>query len=99
VPGEGYKKETKAPKPMKLKDALAEWDRFLGPKPHSNKHPRTGLPDPHRIVSQDGLRSIRYGNHETLGKPSRHHFHEETWTFDRQKNVMNVDNLMIRVPL
>jgi hypothetical protein len=99
VPREGYNKETKAPRPMKLKDALAEWDRFLGPKPHSNKHPRTGLPDPHRIVSQDGLRSIRYGNHETLGKPSRHHFHEETWTFDPQKNVMNVDNLMIRVPL
>lgn len=84
---------------MKPKDVPPEWDRFLGPKPHSNKHTRTGLPDPDRIVSQDGLRSIRYGNHETTGKPSKHHFHEESWAYDPKANVMNMDNLVIRVPL
>jgi len=66
---------------------------------HTNKHPRTGLPDPDRIVSADGKRSIRYGSHEVNSKPTKHHYHEETWTFDPRNNVMNVDNTVVRVPL
>ena len=66
---------------------------------HTNKHPRTGLPDPDRIVSADGKRSIRYGSHEVNSKPTKHHYHEETWTLDPRNNVMNVDNTVVRVPL
>jgi len=31
-------------------------------------------------------------------KPSKHHYHEETWTYDPVKDVMNVDNTLIKVP-
>ncbi len=98
-PGQGYHNETYAPKPVKPEDALNRWDDFLGPGPHTNIHPRTGLPDPDRIVSADGKRSIRYGNHEMNSKPTKHHHHEETWTLDPANNVMNVDNLVVRVPI
>ncbi len=98
-PGQGYHNETYAPKPVKPEDALNRWDDFLGPGPHTNIHPRTGLPDPDRIVSADGKRSIRYGNHEMNSKPTKHHYHEETWTLDPANNVMNVDNLVVRVPI
>ncbi len=98
-PGQGYHNETYAPKPVKPEDALNRWDDFLGPGPHTNIHPRTGLPDPDRIVSADGKRSIRYGNHEMNSKPTKHHYHEETWTLDPANNVMNDDNLVVRVPI
>ena len=98
-PGQGYHNETYAPKPVKPEDALNRWDDFLGPGPHTNIHPRTGLPDPDRIVSADGKRSIRYGNHEMNSKPTKHHYHEETWTLDPANNVTNVDNLVVRVPI
>jgi uncharacterized protein RhaS with RHS repeats len=97
--GQGYHNETYAPKPVKLEDALNRWDDFLGPGPHTDIHPRTGLPDPERIVSADGKRSIRYGNHEMNSKPTKHHYHEETWTLGPANNVMNVDNLVVRVPI
>lgn len=96
--GQGYHNETYAPKPVKPKDAVDRWDEFLGPGPHTNIHPRTGLPDPDRIVSADGTRSIRYGNHEMNSGPTKHHYHEETWTYDPVNNVMNVDNSVLRVP-
>lgn len=96
--GQGYHNETYAPKPVKPKDAVDGWDEFLGPGPHTNIHPRTGLPDPDRIVSADGTRSIRYGNHEMNSGPTKHHYHEETWTYDPVNNVMNVDNSVVRVP-
>lgn len=96
--GQGYHNETYAPKPVKSKDAVDRWDEFLGPSPHTNIHPRTGLPDPDRIVSADGMRSIRYGNHEMNSGPTKHHYHEETWTYDPVNNVMNVDNSVVRVP-
>nr|WP_219999523.1 RHS repeat-associated core domain-containing protein [Snodgrassella alvi] len=95
----GYSKETRAQKPVKPENAVQKWDEFLGPGPYSNKHPRTGVPDPDRIVSADGKRSIRYGQHEMNSKPSKHHYHEETWTYDPVKDVMNIDNTLIRVPL
>lgn len=56
------------------------------------------MPDADRIFSNDGTRSIRYGNHEMNSKPTKHHYHEEIWTHDKEKNVMNVDNNVIRVP-
>ena len=96
--GQGYHNETYAPKPVKPEDALDRWNDFLGPGPHTNIHPRTGLPDANRIVSADGTRSIRYGNHEMNSGPTKHHYHEETWTYDPVNNVMNVDNSVVRVP-
>jgi RHS repeat-associated protein len=96
---QGYHKETYDPKPVKPENAVYRWEEFLGAGPYSNKHPRTGLPDHDRIVSADGKRSIRYGNHEMNSKPTKHHYHEETWTYDPVKDIMNVDNTVIRVPL
>ena len=90
--------ETIRSKPVKPENVVDEWDRFLGPGPHSNVHPRTGAVDPDRIVSADGKRSIRYGGHETNGKPTKHHYHEETWTYDAATDTMTVDNCLIRAP-
>ncbi len=98
-PNKGYHKETISPKPLRPEHMKSEQEKFLGPGPYSNKHPRTGQPDPDRVVSADGKRSIRYGNHEKNGPPSKHHYHEETWTYDPDNNVMNVDNTVRRVPL
>ncbi|WP_181919731.1 hypothetical protein [Alkalilimnicola ehrlichii] len=50
-------------------------------------------------MSADGERSIRYGSHEMNSKPTKHHYHEETWSLDPENNVMNVDNTVARVPL
>lgn len=99
VPGRGTQTETHAPRPVRPEDATDLWDDFLGPGPHTDVHPRTGAHDPDRIVSTDGRRSIRYGKHEMSSKPSRHHYHEETWTHEAEDNVMNVDNVVIHVPL
>lgn len=99
VPGRGYHKETYANTPVKPRNVTDKWDDFLGPRPHSNRHPRTNEIDPDRIVSADGKRSIRYGSHEMNSKPTKHHYHEETWTYDPVNNVMNVDNTVVRVPL
>ncbi|QWC18003.1 RHS repeat-associated core domain-containing protein [Cellulomonas dongxiuzhuiae] len=90
--------ETYAPKPLKPQDAVSRWDDFLGPGNHSNIHPRTGLPDPDRIVSADGLRSIRFGAHEAGSSPTKFHFHEETWEFDEIAAVWNLHNVAVRVP-
>jgi RHS repeat-associated protein len=99
APGGVIEIERIAPRPMKPGDATNAWDDFLGDGPHSNVHPRTGELDPDRIVSADGTRSIRYGDHEMGGRPSRHHFHQESWSYDPNLDVWWVDNTMIRVPL
>ena len=99
IPGQGYHNETYAPRPVKPQDATDKWDEFLGPGEHTNIHPRTGQPDPNRIVSEDGKRSIRYGDHEMNSSPTKHHYHEETWTYDPVNDVMNVDNSVVRVPI
>jgi hypothetical protein len=91
--------ETIAPRPVRPENATAEWDRFLGPGPTSNTHPRTGLADPDRLVSAEGTRSIRYGSHEMNGNPTRQHYHEETWTYDPVTDIMTVDNRLVRVPV
>jgi hypothetical protein len=99
VSGRGYNNETTAPNPVKLKDMKAAWIRFLGPGPYTNIHPRTGVLDNTKLVSADGKRSIRYGGHEVGSKPTKHHYHEETWTYDSHADVFNVDNLIVRVPI
>ena len=97
IPGRGYHIETTSPTPVNSRDATDKWDEFLGPGPHSNTHPRTGLPDKDRIVSSDGRRSVRYGDHEMNSSPNKHHYHEETWTHDPVNNITNVDNKIVRI--
>lgn len=98
IPGQGYHKETTSPKPVKAANVTAEQQAFLGPGPYTNIHPRTGVPDPTRIVSADGKRSIRYGDHEKASAgTTKHHYHEETWTYDPVNDVMNVDNVIRRI--
>jgi hypothetical protein len=83
---------------LKPGEATARWDEFLGEGPTTNIHPRTGLPDADRIVSADGTRSIRFGDHEMGSSATKFHFHEETWSFDPGANTWFVDNLIVRVP-
>ncbi|NMY82418.1 type IV secretion protein Rhs, partial [Pseudomonas rhodesiae] len=99
APVMGYHKEIYANKSIKPEETTQKWEKFLGPGPHSNIHPRTGTPDSDRIVSSDAKRSIRYGAHEMNSKPSKHHYHEETWTLELKSNTMNVNNTVVRVPL
>ncbi|MFJ9523361.1 DUF6531 domain-containing protein [Kitasatospora sp. NPDC101801] len=91
--------EVVAPKPLKPSEADAKWKEFLGPGPYTDIHPRTGLPDPGRLVSADGLRSIRMGPHEMNSKPTKFHFHMETWSWVSPSNTWYVSNTMVRVPL
>jgi len=58
----------------------------------------TGKPDPNRIFSADGTRSIRLGNHEMsqMGTP-KGHFHYETWTYDPVSNTMTIINVLQRI--
>lgn len=51
-----------------------------------------------RIVSADGTRSIRFGNHEMGSSPNKFHYHEETWAFDEALNAWDVTNRLVRVP-
>lgn len=98
-PGGVIEVERLAPRPVKPGNATDAWDDFLGDGPRTNLHPRTGELDPNRIVSADGSRSIRYGPHEMGSNPTRHHYHEESWTYDPNLDVWWVDNTAIRVPL
>jgi RHS repeat-associated protein len=91
IADQGYRKEKRSPNPVRAKDVVDRWNSFLGPGPHSNTHPRTGLPDNNGTVSAHKQRSISYDSHETNGRPGRHHYHEETWSWDQVNNVMNVD--------
>jgi Pretoxin HINT domain len=95
--GRGYNVETIAPKPVKASEATDMWEQFLGEGPYTDTHPRTGLSDPDRLVSADGTRSVRFGSHEMNSSVTKFHFHLETWTYDSANNVMNVDNLLVRV--
>ena len=99
IPKRGYHKETYASKPVKPEKAVDNWEEFLGEGPYTDIHPRTKKIDNSRLVSSDGQRSIRMGSHELNSKPTKFHYHEETWTHDINKNIMNVDNTVIRVPL
>lgn len=46
----------------------------------------------------DGKRSVRYGPHAMNSSPARHHYHEETWSYDAPTDTMTVRNAVIRVP-
>ncbi|MEU4210383.1 putative T7SS-secreted protein [Streptomyces sp. NPDC026206] len=91
--------EVAAPKPLKPKEAAAVMEEFLGEGPYTNVHPRTGEVDQNRLVSADGRRSIRMGDHEMNSKPTKFHFHMETWDFVAPSNEWIVGNTMARVPL
>jgi hypothetical protein len=49
--------------------------------------------------SRQSVEGIRYGAHEMKSSLTKHHYHEETWTYDPSYNVMNGDNVIVRVPL
>jgi RHS repeat-associated protein len=83
--------------PIRASEATQAWDDFLGRGPHTDIHPRLGTPDPDRIVSADGTRSIRMGPHEMNSKPTKFHYHEETWNYDRGSNTWDVDNVVRRI--
>ena len=83
--------------PIRASQATQAWDDFLGPGPHTDIHPRLGTPDPDRIVSADGQRSIRMGDHEMNSKPTKFHYHEETWNYDAATNTWDVDNVVRRI--
>ncbi|WP_274562789.1 polymorphic toxin-type HINT domain-containing protein [Streptomyces spiramyceticus] len=91
--------EVTAPKPLKPSQADKAWSDFLGPGPYTNIHPRTGQVDPNRLVSSNGRRSIRMGDHEMNSKPTKFHFHMETWDWNSVTNAWTVGNTMQRVPL
>ncbi|MER6557539.1 polymorphic toxin-type HINT domain-containing protein [Streptomyces sp. NPDC001027] len=91
--------EVAAAKPLKPSQVEKAWENFLGPGPYTNIHPRTGQADPNRLVSADGRRSIRMGDHEMNSKPTKFHYHEETWDWNSLNNTWTVGNTMQRVPL
>ena len=75
---------------------VGEWTAFLGAGTYSHKHPRTGVVDNTRLVSADGQRSIRYGNHERNSNAGNHHFHQETWVHNAEANTVTVNNTLRR---
>ena len=93
----GTVKEFFEKNPMKAKEVLNRWEEFLGTEPYTNVHPRTGLPDPDRIFSADGKRSIRFGKHEINSSLEKFHYHEEIWDIDLTENKVNVQNKVVRI--
>ncbi|MFC8965475.1 RHS repeat-associated core domain-containing protein [Streptomyces sp. NPDC057094] len=91
--------EVTAPKPLKPSQVEEAWEKFLGPGPYTNIQPRTGQVDPDRLVSSDGRRSIRMGDHEMNSKATKFHFHMETWEYNAVSNTWTVGNTLQRVPL
>jgi hypothetical protein len=88
--------------PVPLQQASVEMVKFLGPPPYTQTHPRLGTFDPTRLVSADRLRSIRRSAHERDSAAAqgsrRHHYHEETWSFDPATRSMNVADTVRRLP-
>lgn len=100
-PGQGTMTETYASGNIKA-DAgtvIARWKTFLGAGPYTQKHPRDGSVAVGRLISADGKRSIRYGDHEKTSSSTLHHFHEETWTYNSVENKVDVANQVRRVPV
>ena len=79
--------ETKSGQAVRQRNALTDWDEFLGPG-QTNIDPRDGLPDPDRIWSADGMRSIRFGPHEMNSGQRKLHYHKETWRDYVVENVL-----------
>jgi len=80
-----YGPESYSPNPLRPTTATDRWDDFLGDEATSDVGPN-GVQYPDRIFSSDGMRSIRYGNHEM----DNSHFHEETWMYDPVDDKFNV---------
>jgi RHS repeat-associated protein len=90
LPSRGYDRpSTEIPSgtAMPAERAVGDWDAFLGPN-STNIDPRDGLPDPDRLWSADGTRSVRYGAHEMGSSPTLHHYHKETWTSGHVTNIL-----------
>jgi RHS repeat-associated protein len=90
LPSRGYDRpsiETKSGRAVRARDATDDWDEFLGAD-QTGIDPRDGLPDPDRIWSEDGTRSIRYGEHEMRSRPRRSHYHRERWDNDLVENEL-----------
>ena len=89
--------EIKLPTQIKSTDAIDAWNDFLGPN-QTNINKFTGKPDTNRIFSQDGTKSIRFGNHEmnSLGT-HKAHFHYENWDLDVNTNIVTLHNRMQRL--
>ncbi len=79
--------ETKSGVSVKQEGAVDRWDYFLGSN-QTNIDPRDGLPDPDRLWSADGKRSIRFDEHEMNSKLNKMHYHQETWHADKVENVL-----------
>ena len=88
-----------APNPVKPENMHQAIEDFLGSNPKGNIHPRTQAPDPYRLTSADGTRSIRYGPHEMTSSPNMHHYHQETWSYDAVTDTITYENTIVRVPL
>jgi len=79
--------EVKSGKAVRAQGATEDWDDFLGPN-QTNIDPRDGMPDPDRIWSKDGQRSVRFGGHEMDSSPSKFHYHRETWEAGQVTNEL-----------
>jgi len=89
--------EVKAPTQISMRNATDVWDDYLGPNQTSYNR-FTGKYDADRIFSEDGTRSIRFGNHEmnSIGANSAH-FHFEIWGYDPVDNTVVVRNTLQRL--
>ena len=90
--------ETRDRVPLGPNQVVDEMNQFLGPVPHSDINPQTGVRDMNRIFSADGQRSIRYGQHEMSSRPTRQHYHEETWGVFNDTGEPVVYNRLRRFP-
>lgn len=57
------------------------------------------MPDSKRLVSAERRRSIPMRLPEMNSKPTKFHFHMETWDWIAPSNTWVVGNTMVRVPL
>ncbi len=74
--------EIKSGKSVRPQNAVDDWDEFLGSN-QTNINPFTGEKSVDRIWSEDGKRSIRFGEHEMNSMGTRNfHYHKETWYDD-----------------
>ena len=80
--------EIKSGKAVRPQNAVNDWDDFLGPN-QTDIDPFSGQKSQDRIWSEDGKRSIRFGEHEmdSMGT-ARFHYHKETWYEDYTINEL-----------
>ena len=80
--------EIKSGKSVRSQNAVDDWDNFLGTN-QTDIDPFTGEKSMDRIWSEDGNRSIRFGEHEmsSMGT-TKFHYHKETWYDDYVVNEL-----------